>query len=134
MCSHGKCEAALCSLVTRYKLGGGLSNMKAALLIIDVINHFEFPDGRSLLAQCIPIAPRIARLKARARRANVPVIYINDNFGQWRSDMSKLLTYCLRSDAPGREFVSRIRPGPDDYFVLKPMYSAFYQSALEVLL
>jgi nicotinamidase-related amidase len=108
--------------------------MKTALLIVDVINHFEFPDGPRLLAQSIPVAPRIARLKARARNAKLPVIYVNDNFGQWRSDAAKLLQYCLRPAAPGRVFVSQIRPGPQDYFVLKPMHSAFYQSPLEALL
>jgi nicotinamidase-related amidase len=108
--------------------------MKKALLIIDVINHFEFPAGTRLLAQSMAIAPRIARLKARAQRAGVPVIYVNDNFGQWRSDASKILKYCLRADAPGRDFVSQIRPTSQDYFVLKPMHSAFYQSPLETLL
>jgi nicotinamidase-related amidase len=108
--------------------------MKAAVLIVDVINHFEFPDGPRLLAQSLPVAPRIARLKARARQAKLPVIYVNDNFGQWRSDAGKLLKYCLRPAAPGRKFVSQVRPDSKDYFVLKPMHSAFYQSPLEALL
>jgi nicotinamidase-related amidase len=108
--------------------------MKAALLIVDVINHFEFPDGPRLLAQSLLIAPRIARLKVRAREAKLPVIYVNDNFGQWRSDAGKLLQYCLRPSAPGRPFVSQVRPDSKDYFVLKPMHSAFYQSPLEALL
>ena len=31
-------------------------------------------------------------------------------------------------------FVRRVAPSSDDYFVLKPMQSAFYQTALESLL
>lgn len=104
------------------------------LLLIDVINHFEYPEGQKMLIQALPIAPRIARLKARARAAGVPVIYVNDNFGQWRSDLAKLLTYCLRPQALGRQFVEQVRPGKDDYFVLKPRHSAFYQTPLEILL
>jgi nicotinamidase-related amidase len=104
------------------------------MLIIDVINHFEFPDGAQLLKQAMRIAPNIARLKTRARRLKIPIVYVNDNFGQWRSDIKKLLQYCLRPDAPGRQFVEMLRPDKDDYFVLKPMHSAFYQSPLEVLL
>ena len=104
------------------------------MLIIDVINHFEFEDGPRLLKQALQVAPNIARLKERARRSKIPVIYVNDNFGQWRSDAKKLLQYCLRPEAQGREFVERVRPDEEDYFVLKPMHSAFYQSPMEVLL
>jgi nicotinamidase-related amidase len=104
------------------------------LLLIDVINHFEFPDGDKLLAKALPIAPRLARLKARARAAGMPIVYVNDNFGQWRSDLPKLLGYCLRPQSVGRRFVEQISPDKDDYFVLKPRHSAFYQTPLEILL
>lgn len=104
------------------------------LLLIDVINHFEYPEAQKMLIQALPIAPRIARLKARARASGIPVIYVNDNFGQWRSDLAKLLAYCLRPRALGRQFVDQIRPDKDDYFILKPRHSAFYQTPLGVLL
>jgi nicotinamidase-related amidase len=105
-----------------------------ALLLIDVVNHFEFPDGKRVLRNALPIAPRLAQLKKRARQANIPVIYINDNFGQWRSDAAKLLEYCLRQECAGRSFVEPIRPDHEDYCVLKPMHSAFYRTPLDVLL
>jgi nicotinamidase-related amidase len=105
-----------------------------ALVLIDVINHFEFPDGKSILRQALAIAPALARLKKRAREAGIPAIYVNDNFGQWRSDQSKLLQYCLRPEAAGRPFVEQLRPDDKDYFVLKPMHSAFYQTPLDLLL
>jgi nicotinamidase-related amidase len=106
----------------------------AVLLLIDVINHFEFPDGARILRHAAAIAPNLARLRQRARAAGIPTIYINDNFGDWRSDASSLLSRCLRPEAPGRSFVEQIKPGPEDYFVLKPMHSAFYQTPLDVLL
>jgi nicotinamidase-related amidase len=68
------------------------------------------------------------------RAARIPIIYVNDNFGQWRSDLPKLLAYCLRPEAVGRRFVEQIQPDKDDYFVLKPRHSAFYQTPLEILL
>jgi nicotinamidase-related amidase len=105
-----------------------------ALLLVDVINHFEFPDGSRLLKQAMAITPALVRLKARARREGIPVIYVNDNFGQWRSNAAQLLDYCLRHGCAGRGFVELLRPDPEDYVVLKPMHSAFYQSPLEVLL
>ena len=104
------------------------------LLLIDVINHFEFPDGEKVLRQALPIAPKLAHLKKRAQAAGMSTIYVNDNFGQWRSDVSKLLDYCTRPEAPGKSFVEQIQPDKNDYFVLKPMHSAFYQTPLEVLL
>jgi nicotinamidase-related amidase len=101
---------------------------------VDVINHFEFPDGAQLLRHALPIAPHLARLKERAQRAGIPTIYVNDNFGQWRSSASKLLAYCLRPEAPGRRFVEFLRPTDQDFLILKPMHSAFYQSPLDVVL
>src|SRR5690348_17634653 len=105
-----------------------------ALLLIDVINDFEFPDGDRILRQALSIVPALARLKERARRAHIPTIYVNDNFGQWRSDSSKLLAWCTRAGAPGRKFVEPLRPDQEDYFILKPMHSGFYQTPLDVLL
>jgi len=104
------------------------------VLFIDLLNHFEFPEGRELLAQAMPLAARLAKLKRRARQANIPVVYVNDNFGQWRSDARSILEYCVRGEAIGREFVRAIAPDPEDYFVLKPMHSGFYQTPLDALL
>jgi len=105
-----------------------------ALLLIDVVNHFEYPDGDRILRNALPLAARIARLKKRARAAGIPAIYVNDNFGQWRSDARRLVDYCVRQDAPGKAFVEPLRPEDEDYFVLKPMHSGFFQTPLEVLL
>jgi nicotinamidase-related amidase len=69
-----------------------------ALILIDVINHFEYPDGDKILRQALPITPALARLKARARRARVATIYVNDKFAQWRSDMAKLVVYGTRPE------------------------------------
>jgi nicotinamidase-related amidase len=105
-----------------------------ALILIDVINRFDFPDGKRLLKQALPIAPRLAKLKERCRRAKIPAIYVNDNFGQWRSDAKSLVASCLEAECEGKPFVEQIRPDDEDYFVLKPMHSAFFQTPLEVLL
>ncbi len=98
----------------------------AVLILIDVINHFEFPDGKSVLRHALPIAPKLAHLKKRAQAARLPIIYVNDNFGQWRSDASNLVNYCVRPEAVGKQFVEQLQPDKNDYFVLKPMHSGFY--------
>lgn len=107
---------------------------RVAVVLIDVINHFEFPDGDKLLRNALPIAPRLAKLKQKARDLDIPVIYVNDNFGHWRSNASKLLEYCLRPESPSRKFVEAIRPDDKDYLILKPKHSAFYQTPLDTLL
>lgn len=86
---------------------------KLALILVDIINHFEFPEGDQTLRHTLAIAPALTRLKKRARRAGVPAIYVNDNFGQWRSDAAMLVKYCLREDAPGRSFVEQLWLGPE---------------------
>jgi nicotinamidase-related amidase len=105
-----------------------------ALILVDVINDFEFPDGDKILTNALRIAGPLAKLKLRCRHAGIPAIYVNDNFGQWRSDAKGLVTHCLDTNCAGRPFVEALRPDEDDYFVLKPMHSAFFQTPLEILL
>jgi nicotinamidase-related amidase len=105
-----------------------------ALLLIDVINDLSFDGGEDLLQQARPMAEAIAKLKKRAKAANIPVIYVNDNFGHWRSDFPTIVEYCMRPGVPGRETTAMLRPDEDDYFVIKPRHSAFYQTSLDLLL
>jgi nicotinamidase-related amidase len=105
-----------------------------ALLFVDVVNHFEFPGGRALLAQAEAIAGSLRALRRKAHRAGVPVIYANDNFGDWRSDASRIVASCCRRSRPGAAFARKLAPTRREYFVLKPANSAFYCTALEPLL
>jgi nicotinamidase-related amidase len=107
---------------------------RTALLLIDVINDMDFPGSESLVRFAEPMAHRLRALKARARTAGVPAIYINDNFGRWRSDFRSLVEHCIHDDVPGREVARLLQPDPDDYFVLKPKQSAFYGTTLDTLL
>lgn len=114
--------------------GSAPDKCDCALLLIDVINAMDFEGGDALARLAIPTAKRIAALKARARAAHVPVIYVNDNFGKWRSDFGSHVRHCLETDAPGRAVVQRLLPGEEDYFVLKPKHSGFYSTSLDILL
>lgn len=106
----------------------------AALLLIDVINDFEFENGQQLLEQAMPAAKKIAKLKAEAKRLGLPVIYVNDNFGKYRSDFKKIVSHCLEDGVRGEPFVKLLLPDTEDYFVLKPKHSGFYCTSLELLL
>jgi nicotinamidase-related amidase len=107
---------------------------ETALLLIDVINDLEFEGGEKLLTQALPMAISLAAVKRRAKAAGIPAIYVNDNFGRWRSDFAKLVRHCLEEDVRGRPVVAHLVPEEDDYFVLKPKHSAFFQTNLEILL
>lgn len=114
--------------------GSAPEQSDTALLLIDLISDFEFPGGETLLEQVLPIVPRLAALKQRARAAGVPVVYVNDNWGRWRSDLRQLVRHCLEDGVRGKPVVERLRPAEDDYFVLKPKHSGFFATTLETLL
>src|SRR4029453_8425286 len=114
--------------------GNAPDNSPVALLLIDVINDLEFAGGAELLRFAVPAAENIRRLKKSASQAGVPVIYVNDNFGRWRSDFKRIVTHCLRDDVRGRPIAELLAPSEDDYFVLKPKHSGFFSTALDLLL
>lgn len=119
---------------TRNVRGDGRGGHRYALLLVDVINALEFDGGERLRPTALAMARRLARLKARAARAGVPCIYVNDNFKQWRSDFRMLVDRCLHGGVRGEPIARLLAPGEDDYFVLKPLHSGFYMTTLDLLL
>jgi len=111
-----------------------LSARTAALLIVDVINHFEFPGGDALLEHAESTVKPMLALRRAAHARGMPVIYANDNFGDWHSDSRRILERCQRRSSRGASFSRRLAPTARDYFVLKPANSAFYSTTLETLL
>jgi len=112
--------------------GSAPDDSPVALLIIDMINAFDFQGADRMLPRALAAARCIADLRRRARQAGVPTVYVNDNFGRWRSDFRQILEHVL--DSPGREVARLLEPGREDYFVLKPKHSGFQFTTLGVLL
>ncbi|HEY3927049.1 MAG TPA: cysteine hydrolase [Candidatus Koribacter sp.] len=106
----------------------------AALLLVDVINDFEFPQNENLLREAPRLQKALRRLKEHCRRAGIPTIYVNDNHGKWRSDYNAVVRWATRVDSPGRAFVQALTPELDDYIVLKPKHSAFFGTPLQAIL
>ena len=102
--------------------------------MIDVINDLDFPEADRLLRYARPMARKLFRLKERAKKAGIPVIYVNDNFGRWQSDFRRQVQHCLLQNSRGHEIVSLLQPAEDDYFVLKPKHSGFFSTTLDILL
>ncbi|MFE6847249.1 isochorismatase family cysteine hydrolase [Streptomyces sp. NPDC057686] len=103
-----------------------------ALIVIDMLNTYEHEDADALVPSVHDALSAVQELLKRARNASVPVIYVNDNFGQWRSHHGELLEAALAGRHP--ELVEPIAPDEDSLFVLKARHSVFYETPLNYLL
>ena len=113
---------------------GTIPAKDTTLILLDVISDFEFEDGDALLKRTSTAARNLAQFKARAKKAGVPVVYVNDNFGKWQEDFKTMSDHFMRPEAKGRRVVEMLQPEKDDYYVLKPHRSGFYSTTLELLL
>jgi nicotinamidase-related amidase len=105
---------------------------RRALVVIDMINTYDHEDADRLVPSAEKVVPVIAELLERADEAGAPVIYVNDNFGQWRSDHRALVENALKSEHGA--LVEPIVPGDDAMFVVKARHSIFYMTPFEYLL
>jgi len=106
----------------------------AGLLIIDMINNLDFPGGETLQPKAEAVADVIRGLREQAEQLGVPTIYVNDNYGQWRSETSGIVETCGAPGSRGAGIVERLAPNEGDYFVIKPQVSGFYATSLPALL
>lgn len=104
------------------------------LLVIDVVNDLAFPGAEKVLPWAEKLAGKLAKFRAGARRVGMPVVYANDNFGLWHASFEEVYRHCTRKSARGAAVSRRLRPGREDYFILKPRHSAFFASSLLPLL
>ena len=102
---------------------------RTALVVIDMINAYDFPDAEKVVSSAEDAVPVIAELIGEH---DGPVIYVNDNFGHWRSHRDQLVEEALDGRQP--DLVEPIKPADDALFVIKARHSIFYQTPLEYLL
>jgi nicotinamidase-related amidase len=110
------------------------TSAKTALLLIDLVSDFSFEDGDKLWKQTKKVIDPIAALTSKARSLNIPVVYVNDNFGKWSEDFQSQVKRIIDTSDRGREIVEPILPQESDLYVLKPQRSGFYETPLSVLL
>lgn len=102
-----------------------------ALLLIDLVNPFDYAEGSQMLANTRAMLPAVQRLVRRSRQAGAAIIYSNDNFGRWRSSFADTVKHCRER---GGDVIEALAPEEGDLFVLKPQRSGFYRTPLELLL
>lgn len=94
--------------------------------MIDVINGMNFDGGKDLLKNALPMAKRLSTLKREIKKKNIPVIYINDNYGKWNSDREQIINEALKEGSIGNQVTDLLKPDEDDYFIIKPKHSGFF--------
>src|SRR5690606_26529146 len=118
-----------------FSAGGSMARPDGtALLIVDMINRFDFPGGAPLARTAWRIAPALAALRARFDEAGAPVVYVNDNFTHWLGEFRDLVAQCVDAGGTPARIAGLLQPGPEHYYILKPKHSAFLATALPVLL
>jgi nicotinamidase-related amidase len=106
--------------------------MEDALLVVDVLNDFRHVGGERLVASFEERAEGLRAALAHARASRIPVVYVNDNYGDWSGDRAALVERAARGE--GGALVSAIAPRDDEPLIVKPRYSAFDHTPLELLL
>jgi nicotinamidase-related amidase len=103
-----------------------------ALLVVDMLNAYEHPDAERLAGRVEEALPGVRTLLHRAGEADVPVIYVNDNYGDWNSSSEELARKATAGKRP--DLVEPILPIEGQSFVVKARHSTFYETPLEYLL
>jgi nicotinamidase-related amidase len=96
------------------------------------VNDFRHEDGEQLLASFRERHGALTTALEAARAAGIPVIYANDNQGVWDGDGPGQVRKAV--EGQGGELVAAIAPQEGDRFVVKPRYSAFDHTPLEIIL
>jgi nicotinamidase-related amidase len=106
--------------------------VRDALLIVDVIQDFDHVDGERLLESFRARHAQIVAALERARDEGIPVIYANDNRGVWDGNAPRLVEQALAGR--GGELISTVAPREGERFLVKPRYSAFDHTPLDLIL
>ncbi len=107
---------------------------RTALLVVDLFSRFDFPDGPQLAPLAFKAAKKARQVRDAFDEKQWPVIYANDNFGDWKCGFHQLAEVCRHAEGPSGDIAKLLFPGPDHYTVLKPKHSAFLATPLAVLL
>lgn len=105
---------------------------KKALLLIDLLNSFDFSHGDILADKTKSMIPTILKLKQSFYERNEPIIYINDHYNLWEADIKRIVQEV--SNPTSKPIIDSFYPNKNDYFLIKPKHSAFYGTALQTLL
>lgn len=118
--------------------------MKQALIVIDMQNGFLNPESPLCIRGARATVPACAKVIAACRTAKIPVVFINRAYRADGSDVEhtryKVWAEGGRPLTPGSSGPISVENPPEfgrcegDYEIIKPRYSAFFQTSLDLLL
>jgi ureidoacrylate peracid hydrolase len=113
-----------------------LNKTSTAILVVDMLNDFLKPGGKMVLEGGGVLIPPMRRLLTQARKAGLPVVYVNDSHRPGlREDreFKKRSEHCIE-DTWGAAVIDEIKPKKKDFVVLKHRFSGFYDTDLDLTL
>jgi nicotinamidase-related amidase len=105
---------------------------RAAVVVVDMVNPYRHPESDRLAPRVSESLAGVRRLIGRAHEAEVPLVYVNDNYGDWNSSAKELAEQAMEGSHP--ELVEPILPDGKHSFVIKARHSVFYETPVEYLL
>jgi nicotinamidase-related amidase len=105
---------------------------QTALLVIDMLNSYDHDEAEELTTSVEDMVGNVRELVRRARDEDVPVVYVNDNYGDWNSSVQELAQRACEGERP--DLVEPVLPPEGVSFVTKARHSIFYETPLEYLL
>lgn len=104
------------------------------LLLVDFINPLNFDGGQELEEPAVAASKATAKLRRRMKSHKIQTIFANDNYGVWRSDFKELWSSCSKAGGGAGVMARALKPARGDFTLLKPRHSAFYSTALDLVL
>ncbi len=106
--------------------------MKSALIVVDMLNEYGHEDAEILVENVRAALPAMRRLVDRAAEEDTPVVYVNDNYGDWGAGRPEIVERAIAGRAG--DLVEPIAPAEGAWFISKARHSIFYETQLEYLL
>lgn len=107
--------------------------MKAAIIVIDMLNDFVKEGGVLKCDRAKRIIPSIRRLIGVSRRKKIPIIYGNDAHTLLDKEIELWGPHAI-AGTWGSKVISELKPRKEDLVVEKRRYSAYYDTPLDHLL
>ena len=117
---------------------------KTALVVIDMENAFIDPESPLCIRNALATVPACGRVIRKARERKIPVFFVNRIYRRNGSDV-EFTRYQSWYDgdrylAPGStgplsiDVPAEFKPQAGDYTIVKPRFSAFFQTELDLIL
>jgi nicotinamidase-related amidase len=103
-----------------------------AVIVVDMLNRYEHEDADRLSDSVQQALPTMRDIVQCADLEGTPLIYVNDNYGDWAASRDELSESALGGRRPS--LVEPIIPRHGVPFVTKARHSIFYETQLDCLL